>query len=100
MSTLRSPLRFLDVIMDKKNPEKMYMVLNQQLHNVWVTDMEGSKEPFELPKHIINRVYIKVDPKAVKVLFSERVEENAKDAPDYGPTEDFSTPTDETVAPE
>lgn len=92
MSTLRSPLRFLDVIMDKKNPEKMYMVLNQQLHNVWVTDMEGSKEPFELPKHIINRVYIKVDPKAVKVLFSERVEENAKDNPDYGPVEETSTP--------
>lgn len=88
MSTLRNALKFLDVIMDKKNPEKMYMVLNQELHNVWVTDMNGEKPPFELPKRIINMVYIKVDPKAVKVLFSERIEENAEEStPDYGQTD-------------
>lgn len=88
MSTLRNPLNFMDVIMDKKNPEKMYMVLHQELHNVWVTDMSGEKPPFELPKRMINMVYIKVDPKAVKVLFSERIEENTKEqTPDYGQNE-------------
>lgn len=74
----------MDCIMDKKNPEKMYMVLNETLHNIWVIDMEGKKEPFELTKRMINMVYIKVDPKAVKVLFSERIDENINSAPDYG----------------
>ena len=83
MSTLRQPLKFMDCIMDKKNTEKMYMVLHETVHNMWVIDLDGAKEPFELPKRQINMVYIKVDPKTVKVLYSERVEENVK--ADKGP---------------
>lgn len=86
MSTLRNPLRFLDVIMDKKMPEKMYMILKETVHNVWVIDMEGQKEPFELPKAHINRVFIKVDPKSVKVLFAERSDENINNDSQFEPT--------------
>lgn len=56
----------------------MYMVLHETTHNMWVIDMEGKEAPFELPKRMINMVYMKVDPKTVKVLFSERFEQNAE----------------------
>lgn len=88
MATLRQKLDFMNVIMDKKNPEKMYLVLHEETHNVWVIDMEGKNPPFELAKKMINMVYIKVDPKAVKVLFSERADENINSNPDYGPVDD------------
>ena len=86
MPTLRTPVKFLEVIMNKKKPEEQYMILHEGLHNVWVIDVEGKKEPFELPKRIVNMTYIKVDPKAVKVLFSERMDENINDNPTYEPT--------------
>lgn len=84
--------------MDKKNQEKIYMVLHEGVHNMWVIDMEGKSEPFELPKRQINMVFIKVDPKTVKVLFSERVEQNESPIGEENPYGqegvDYSTPTD------
>lgn len=70
----------------------MYMVLKETVHNVWVIDMEGKDEPFELPKRMINMVYMKVDPKTVKVLFSERVEQN--EANTEATADDYSVPAD------
>lgn len=83
MSTLRNQLNFMDCILNKKDQTKMYMVLKETMHNVWVIDMEGKEEPFELPKRMINMVYMKVDPKTVKVLFSERAEQNVNSDPQY-----------------
>lgn len=92
MSTLRQQLNFMDCILNKKDQKKMYMVLKETVHNVWVIDMEGKEEPFELPKRMVNMVYMKVDPKTVKVLFSERVEQN--EANEGATAADYSIPTD------
>lgn len=70
MSTLRHPVKFLDWIMNKKDHSKMYLVLHEGVHNVWVCK-EG-EEPFELPKRMINMVYTRVNPESVKVLFGEK----------------------------
>jgi hypothetical protein len=87
MSTLKQQLNFMDCILNKKDQKKMYMVLKETVHNMWVIDMEGKEEPFEIPKRMINMVYMKVDPKTVKVLFSERVDENINNDPQFEPTE-------------
>lgn len=92
MSTLRQQLKFMDCILNKKDQKKMYMVLKETVHNVWVIDMEGNEEPFELPKRMVNMVYMKVDPKTVKVLFSERVEQNETNT--EATAADYSTPAD------
>jgi hypothetical protein len=74
MSTLRNPLKYLDFIMDKKHTDVVYMVLHEEMHNVWVIKHGGGEPPKEIPKRLINMVYIKCDPKVVDVLFSERKE--------------------------
>lgn len=75
MSTLREPLKYMDFIVDKKNTEKMYLVLSETVHNVWVF-REGDEAPIELPKRVINMVYMKVNPKTVKILFGDKGEKN------------------------
>ena len=81
MSTLRSPVKFLDTIMNKVNKTEFYLVLHETLHNVWVIDLEGKKEPHEMPKRMINLAYIVVDSKVVKVLYGEPNEQKV-DNPD------------------
>lgn len=73
MATLKESLKFLDWVMDKKNPDKLYMVLAVNVHNVWVF-REGDEEPIQVPKRLINMVYMKVDPKTVKVLYGDKGE--------------------------
>ena len=75
MSTLRQELKYLDFIADKKNLKKIYMVLTVGLHNVWVY-REGDEAPLELPKRVINMVYVKVNPKSIKILFGDKGEAN------------------------
>lgn len=86
MSTLRQPLKYLDFIMNKKNTEEVYMVLHEDMHNVWVIKHGGGQAPHEMPKRMINMVYCKCDPKVVDVLFSERKEEVPVETP-LEPTE-------------
>lgn len=78
MSTLRNPLKYLDFIMNKKNPEEVYMVLHEEMHNIWVIKHGGGEAPKEFPKRVVNMVYIKCDPKVVDVLFSERKDESVE----------------------
>ncbi len=75
MSTLRQELQYMDFICDKKNPEKMYLVLTVNLHNVWVFK-QGDAEPIEIPKRVVNMVYMKVNPKSIKILFGDKGEAN------------------------
>lgn len=82
MSTLRQELKYLDFIVDKKNTDKLYMVLHTEMHNVWVIKHGGGEAPFELPKRMINMTYMKCDPKVVEVLYSERKEESTETAPE------------------
>jgi hypothetical protein len=74
MSTLRSPIKFLDTLMNKVNKTEFYMVLHETMHNVWLIDLEGKKEPFEMPKRMVNLAYIVVDPKVVRVLYGDNDE--------------------------
>lgn len=76
MSTLRTPLNFMDFICDKKNPDKLYLVLSENTHNVWVY-RQGDEAPIELPKRVINMVYMKVNPNTIKILFGEKGEKNS-----------------------
>lgn len=75
MSTLRTPLKYMDFILNKKDTSKIYLVLSEGVHNVWVF-REGDEAPIELPKRVINMVYTKVDPKTVKILFGDKDEKN------------------------
>lgn len=86
MSTLKSPLKYLDFIVNKKNPEEIYMILHEEMHNLWVIKHGGGEAPKEFPKRVVNMVYIKCDPKVVEVLFSERKEETPTEQP-LEPTE-------------
>jgi len=76
MSTLRQPVKFLDTLMNKVNKTEFYMVLYEDLHNLWVIDIDGKQPPKEMPKRMVNLAYIKVDPKVVKVLYGEENEKN------------------------
>ena len=75
MATLREPLKYMDFILNKKDTTKVYLVLSETVHNVWVF-REGDEAPIELPKRVINMVYAKVDPKTVKILFGDKDEKN------------------------
>ncbi len=75
MSTLRHELKYMDFIVDKKNTDKMYLVLAVGLHNVWVY-RQGDEAPIELPKRVINMTYMKVNPKSIKILFGDKGEAN------------------------
>ena len=86
VSTLREDLKFLDTIMNKMNKKEFYLILHQTLHNVWVIDIDGKTEPKEMPKHQINRAYIRVDPKVVKVLYGDN-DETTNSNPDVSVNE-------------
>jgi hypothetical protein len=68
MATLRTPVKYLDCLMDKVSKE-MFTVLHEELHSVWVIKDGGGAAPFEMPKHKINLAFTKVDPKVVRVLY-------------------------------
>lgn len=70
MSTLRTPLKYFDAIMDKMT-KKIFIVLHEELHKVWVIKDGGGEEPFQLEKNKINLAYIKVDPTVVRVLYDK-----------------------------
>ncbi len=93
MSTLRSPLKFLDTIMNKQNKTEFYMVLHETVHNLWVIDLEGKNEPKEMPKRMVNLAYIKVDPKVVRVLYGDNDAEQKNDTTAAPATDDASVTT-------
>lgn len=70
MATLKTPVKFMDFIMETMS-KKVYMVLHENTHNVWVIPDGGGAEPTELPKRMINMAYVKVDPRVVRVLYGE-----------------------------
>jgi hypothetical protein len=70
LSTLKEPIKFLDGLMDKVT-KKLYLVLHEELHSVWVIEEGGRKPPEQLKKNLINLTYTKVDPKIVKVLYAK-----------------------------
>lgn len=75
MATLRTPVQFLDFLMDKITKE-LFMVLHEELHYVWVIKDGGGEAPFEMPKNKINLGFTKVDPKVVRVLYGDESSEN------------------------
>lgn len=70
MATLRTPVKFMDAIMDKLS-KQIFIVLHEELHKVWVIRDGGGQEPFQLEKNKINLAYIKVDPTVVRVLYGK-----------------------------
>jgi hypothetical protein len=86
MATLKIPLNHLDSIMETMS-KKVYTVLFETVHNLWVQIDGGKEEPFELPKRLVNMAYVKVDPKVVRVLYGEE-NSNSSDAPvsEQGPS--------------
>ena len=87
MSTLRAPIKFLDTLMNKVSKKEFYLVLKENLHTVWVIDTEGKNEPKEMPKHMINMAYVKVDPMVVKVLYGDKEDEQVVNDPNSPSTE-------------
>lgn len=79
MATLRTPVKFLDFLMDKVTKD-LYMVLHEELHHVWVIKDGGGAAPFEMPKHKINLAFTKVDPKVVRVLYGDEEKPSDSDA--------------------
>jgi hypothetical protein len=80
MATLRTPVKYLDCLMDKISKE-MFTVLHEELHSVWVIKDGGGAAPFEMPKHKINLAFTKVDPKVVRVLYGNEEVDNNTDKP-------------------
>lgn len=80
MATLRSPLKYLDFIMNKNKTEEVYMVLHEELHNLWVIKDGGGEPPKEIPKHMVNFTFIKIDPKVAKVLYGESPKDKSNDS--------------------
>lgn len=76
MATLRQSLKYLDFIMNRQKTEEVYMILHEDLHNVWVIKDGGGEPPKEMPKHMINFTFIKIDPKVAKVLYGDAPNEN------------------------
>jgi len=70
MSTLIQKLQYNDAIMDKIT-KKVYIVLHEELHFVWVIPDGGGEAPSELRKSKINLGYTKVDPTVVRVLYGK-----------------------------
>ena len=70
MATLKTPVKFMDFIMETMS-KKVYMVLHENTHNLWVIPDGGGSEPTELPKRLVNMAYVKVDPRVVRVLYGE-----------------------------
>jgi hypothetical protein len=71
MASLRTPLKFMDMIMDKYNPENKYLFLHEELHDIWAIDPNGGNSPFLLSKRVVNLKYIKVDPKTADILYGK-----------------------------
>lgn len=80
MATLRTPVKFLDFIMDKVTKD-LYMVLHEELYSVWVIKDGGGAAPFEMTKHKINLAFVKVDPKVVRVLYGNEETDSNTDNP-------------------
>lgn len=80
MATLRTPVKFLDFLMDKVTKE-LYMVLHEEAHYVWIIKDGGGAAPFVMPKHKINLAFIKVDPKVVRVLYANEEANSNNDKP-------------------
>lgn len=80
MATLRTPVKFLDFLMDKMTKD-LYMVLHEELHHVWVIKDGGGAAPFEMPKNKINLAFTKVDPKVVRVLYGNEEANSNNDKP-------------------
>jgi len=70
MSTLKESVKYMDAIMEKMN-KKVYLVLHEELHNIWVIRDGGGEPPFQLAKRLVNLSYTKVDPTVVRVLYGE-----------------------------
>ncbi len=70
MATLRTPVKYLDAIMDKIS-KQVFIVLHEELHQVWVIKDGGGEAPFEMAKSKINLAFTKVDPKVVRVLYGK-----------------------------
>lgn len=75
MSTLREDIHKNNFLMDKGN-KKLYFVIKIDMHNVWLRFEDESDnddcELFKVPKHMINRTYIKVNPDIMKILYRDR----------------------------
>lgn len=56
--------------MDKLDTDKIFTVLHEEIHDVWVW-REG-EAPQAMPKRMINMAYVKVDPMVAKVLYGEK----------------------------
>jgi hypothetical protein len=79
MATLRTPVKFLDFLMDKMTKD-LYMVLHEELHYVWVIKDGGGAAPFQMPKNKINLAFIKVDPKVARILYDDEEKTSDSDA--------------------
>lgn len=75
MSTLREEIHKNNFLMDKGN-KKLYFVIKIDMHNVWLRLEDDEKgddcDLFKVPKHMINMVYIKVNPDVMKVLYGKK----------------------------
>lgn len=70
MATLKTPVKFMDALMDKMT-KKIYIVLHEEMHHVWVIPDGGGVAPFELHKSKINLAYMVVDPVVARVLYDK-----------------------------
>ena len=75
MSELRENIHKNDFIMNKGN-KKLHFVIKIDLHSVWVRvedDEKGDDADLEkIPKHMVNKFYIKVNPDVMKVLYGNK----------------------------
>lgn len=89
MSTLREDIHKNDFLMDKGN-KKLHFVIKIDLHNVWLrVESEGDDVDLtKVPKHMINKFYIKVNPDVMKVLYGPKEGNlNPEHIPDLPTTE-------------
>ena len=86
MSTLKFEVKPFDAIMDKLDTTKIFTVLHEELHDVWV--WKEGEAPKAMPKRMINMAYVKVDPMVAKVLYGEKDSDIVDDSE---PSEDESS---------
>lgn len=91
MSELRESIHKNDFVMNKGN-KKLYFVIKIDLHAVWARvedDSKGDDADLErIPKHMINKFFIKVNPDVMKVLYGNKDGTMSTDhIPDLPPSE-------------
>jgi hypothetical protein len=73
MSELRENIHKNDFLMDRVT-KQLYFVVSIDLHNVIIREEKDGDEAFlkKMPKHMINKVMIKVNPNVMKVLYGDK----------------------------